>query len=118
MSNVPSGEVRPASELLVADMGKVTPVRGFVYAPKLNGEGGVIVDYKVEISDDCITWTPISPVVTFNNIVNNPISQEITFSRYVDTRYLRLIPVRVLEAAGNSSTESPTYGVSTFGCIE
>ena len=118
MSNVPSGEVRPASELLVADMGKVTPVRGFVYAPKLNGEGGVIVDYKVEISDDCITWTPISPVVTFNNIVNNPISQEIIFSRYIDTRYLKLIPVRAMEAAGNSSSESLTYGVSAFGCIE
>lgn len=90
----------------------------FVYAPKLNGEGGVIVDYKVEISNDGITWTPISPVVTFNNIVNNPISQEIIFSRYIDTRYLKLIPVRAMEAAGNSSSESLTYGVSAFGCIE
>lgn len=118
MSNVPSGEVKSASDHMVADMGKITPIRGFVYAPKLNGEGGVIVDYKVEISNDGITWTPISPVVTFNNIVNNPISQEIIFSRYIDTRYLKLIPVRAMEAAGNSSSESLTYGVSAFGCIE
>ena len=118
MSNVPSGEVKPASEPLVADMGQLTPIRGFVYAPKLNGEDGVIVDYKVEISEDGQNWTAISPVITFNNIVNNPISQEITFSRYVDVRYLKLIPVRVLEAAGNASSESSTYGVSTFGCIQ
>jgi hypothetical protein len=99
-------------------MGKTTPIRGFVYTPKINGEGGVIVDYKVEISEDGDTWTAISPVLTFNNIVNNPVSQEITFSRYVDVRYLKLIPVRVLEAAGNSSSESLTYGVSAFGCIQ
>ncbi len=118
MSNVPSGEVKPASEPLIADMGKVTPIRGFVYAPKLNGEDGVIVNYKVEISDDGKSWTGISPIITFNNIVNNPISQEVTFSRYVGARYLKLIPVRVLEAAGNSSSDSPTYGVSAFGCIQ
>ena len=118
MSNVPSGEVKPASEPLIADMGKVTPIRGFVYAPKLNGEDGVIVNYRVEISDDGNSWTEISPIITFNNIVNNPISQEVTFSRYVGARYLKLIPVRVLEAAGNSSSDSPTYGVSAFGCIQ
>ena len=118
MSNVPMGEVKLASEPLVADMGKVTPVRGFVYAPKLHGEGGVIVDYQVEISEDGVTWTPISPVITFNNIVNNPISQEITFSRYIETRYLRLIPCRVADTTLNTDAESLTYGVSAFGCIE
>jgi hypothetical protein len=118
MSNVPSGEVKPASEPLVADMGQLTPIRGFVYAPKLNGEDGVIVDYKVEISDDGASWTPISSVITFNNIVNNPVSQEITFSCYIQTRYLKLIPVRVLEAESNTAGESQTYGVSVFGCIE
>ena len=114
MSNIPSGEVKSASEHLVADMGKVTPIRGFVYAPKLDGEGGVIVDYQVEISDDGTSWTAISPVVTFDNIVNNPVSQEITFSRYVETRYIRLIPVRVLGTTTNTETESQTYGVSVF----
>ena len=118
MSNVPAGEVKAASDLLIADMGEIKPIRGFVYAPKVNGEDGVIVDYKVEISDDGNTWTPISSVITFHNIVNNPISQEITFSRYIDTRYLKLIPVRVLETTSNTQAESPTYGVSVFGCIE
>lgn len=118
MNNIPSGEVKSVSEALVADLGKVTSIRGFVYAPKLNGEDGVIVDYKVEISDDGASWTPISPVIAFNNIVNNPVSQEINFSRYIQTRFLKLIPVRVLDTSSNTGRESQTYGVSVFGCIE
>ena len=118
MSNVPSGEVKPASEPLIADLGEVTPIRGFAYAPKVNGEGGVIVDYQVEISDDGKTWTAISPVLTFSNIVNNPISQEKTFSRYIETRYLKLIPHRVQETTSNTNTVGETYGVSVFGCIQ
>ena len=118
MSNVPAGEVKPASEPLVADLGEVTPIRGFVYAPKLDGEGGVIVDYQVEISDDGSSWTQISPVLTFDNIVNNPISQEKTFSRYIETRYLKLVPVRTMDTSSNAGAESATYGVSVFGCVE
>lgn len=118
MSNVPSGEVRPSSETLIADLGKITPIRGFVYAPKVAGEDGVIVNYRVEISDDGNNWTAISSELTFNNIVNNPVSQEITFSRYIKTRYLKLIPVRTLETTSNAETESQTYGVSVFACIE
>lgn len=118
MSNVPSGEVKSASEPLVADLGAVTSVRGFVYAPKVNGNDGVIVDYQVEISDDGISWSPISPVKTFGNIVNNPVSQEIIFTHYIDTRYLRLIPLRVLRTTDNSNSESSTYGVSVFACMQ
>lgn len=117
MSNVPSGETKNASEALVADLGEVQEIRGFVYAPKVNGEDGVIVDYKVEISDDGNTWTPISSVLTFNNIVNNPISQEVTASAPFKTRFLRVIPVRVLETTSNTGAESETYGVSTFACL-
>jgi alpha-L-fucosidase len=118
MSNVPSGEVKQASEYLVADLGEVKSIRGFVYAPKVGGEDGVIVDYQVEISNDGNTWTAVSPVLTFNNIVNNPISQEMTFRQYVETRYLRLIPHRVLGTNTNADEESSTYGVSVFGCIQ
>ena len=118
MSNVPSGEVRPVSEPLVADLGEVRKIRGFVYAPKVNGEDGVIVDYQVEISDDGKTWTAISPVLTFSNIVNNPISQEKAFSSPIETRYLKLIPHRVQETGSNANTEGQTYGVSVFGCVE
>jgi hypothetical protein len=75
------------------------------------------VDYKVEISEDGMNWTPISSILTFNNIVNNPISQEVTASAPFKTRFLRVIPVRVLGTDANTDTESETYGVSTFSCL-
>lgn len=118
MSNVPSGEIKPASEPLVADLGEVKPIRGFVYAPMVNGEGGVIVDYQVEISSDGISWTKISSVLTFDNIVNNPVSQEVIASNYFETRYLKVVPHRVLDTTLNTPIESETYGVSVFGCVE
>ena len=118
MSNVPSGEMKPASEPLVADLGEVKPIRGFVYAPMVNGEGGVIVDYQVEISSDGISWTKISSVLTFDNIVNNPVSQEVIASNYFETRYLKVVPHRVLDTTLNTPIESETYGVSVFGCVE
>ena len=118
MSNVPSGEIKPASEPLVADLGEVKPIRGFVYAPMVNGEGGVIVDYQVEISSDGISWTKISSILTFDNIVNNPVSQEVIASNYFETRYLKVVPHRVLDATLNTQIESETYGVSVFGCVE
>ena len=118
MSNVPSGEIKPASEPLLADLGEVKPIRGFVYAPMVNGEGGVIVDYQVEISSDGISWTKISSILTFDNIVNNPVSQEVIASNYFETRYLKVVPHRVLDTTLNTQIESETYGVSVFGCVE
>ena len=73
---------------------------------------------KVEISEDGISWTGISSVRTFHNIVNNPMAQEVYASSEILTRYLRIIPVRVLEASVDGKTESRTYGVSAFGCLQ
>ena len=116
-SVVPEGDIKPATEPLIADLGEINPVRGFVYAPKLNGEGGVIVKYQLEISNDGVDWSVISPELTFNNIVNNPVSQEITFSTSIPARFLRMVPLRVVSTTENVETQSLTYGVSAFGAI-
>ena len=116
-SITPSGYTKDASDPLIVDLAEVKDIRGFVYAPKADGEDGVIVDYRVEISDDGISWTPISSTMTFNNIVNNPISQEVTSSTPFKTRFLKVIPLRVVDASGHGTSESQTYGVSTFGCL-
>ena len=116
-SVIPEGEVKSSKEPLVTDLEEVSQVRGFVYTPKFEGEDGVIVDYQIEISNDGDDWTMISPILTFNNIVNNPVAQEINFSEAVSTRYLRLVPLRVLTTTENVNTECQTYGVSIFGAI-
>lgn len=113
-SNVLTGEIKPVAEPLVADMGEIKAVKGFVYAPKENGEGGVVVTYKVEISVDGKEWTPLGGERMFDNIVNNPVAQDVAFDAPVQARMIRLTPVWVEANTGAAPAASETYGVSEF----
>ena len=116
-SNVPTGEIKPVAEPLVADLGEVKAVKGFMYAPKENGEGGVVVTYKVETSVDGKQWNSVGEEKMFDNIVNNPVAQDVAFDTPVQTRMIRLIPVRVEICTGAASAANETYGVSEFKAI-
>lgn len=116
-SNVPSGEIKPAAEPLILDLGEIKPLKGFVYAPKDNGEGGVIVTYMVETSVDGNRWEVAARDKMFDNIVNNPVSQEVMFDSPVQARMIRLTPQNVEAGAGAVGTESQTYGVSVFAPV-
>ena len=89
-------------------------VKGFVYAPNENGEGGVVVTYKLEISVDGKEWTPLGGERMFDNIVNNPVAQDVAFDTPVQARMIRLTPVRVEANTGAAPAASETYGVSEF----
>ena len=115
--NVPSGEIKPAAEPLILDLGEIKPLKGFVYAPKDNGEGGVIVTYMVETSVDGNRWEVAARDKMFDNIVNNPVSQEVMFDSPVQARMIRLTPQNVEAGAGAIGTESQTYGVSVFAPV-
>lgn len=117
-SNVLTGEVKPASELLTLDLGEPKLVKGFVYAPKGDGEGGVIVTYTVEVSMDGKEWAVAAQDKMFDNIVNSPVTQEVIFENPVNARMIRLVPSRVEAGTGAAAQSSPTYGVSKFSIIE
>jgi alpha-L-fucosidase len=117
-SNVITGEVKPASELLTLDLGEPKLVKGFAYAPKGDGEGGVIVTYTVEVSMDGKEWTAAAQDKMFDNIVNNPVIQEVIFEKPVNARMIRLVPSRVEAGTGAAAQSSLTYGVSKFSIIE
>lgn len=110
-SNVASGIVKTAIEHLVVELDDISPVKGFVYAPKENGEGGCIVTYRLEVTSDGKSWETIFEEKMFDNIINNPMSQEVLFDQPVQARALRLIPVRV------EGAQNVTYGVSDFHVI-
>ncbi len=114
LTKLPAGEVRAASEPLVVDTGEPRSLKGFVYAPKENGEGGVITTYKLEASSDCENWTLVCDEMMFENILNNPVAQEVVFERPIWTRLLRLTPIRVEAGTGSAPVPSSTYGVSAF----
>ena len=115
LTNLPGGEVKSASDCLVADLGdNKKTVKGYVYAPKENGEGGVISTYKLEASIDCENWTVLYEEKMFENIVNNPVAQEVVFDEPIRARMLRLTPIRVETGTGSATVSSPTYGVTAF----
>jgi hypothetical protein len=50
----------------------------------------------------------------FENIVNNPVAQEVVFDEPIRARMLRLTPIRVETGTGSATVSSPTYGVTAF----
>ena len=110
-SNVASGIVKTAIEHLVVELDEVASVKGFVYAPKENGEGGCIVTYRLESTEDGKQWETIYEEKMFDNIINNPMPQEVLFDQPLKMRKLRLIPIRV------EGAQKVTYGVSDYHVI-
>ena len=66
----------------------------------------------VETSVDGKEWKVVVQDGMFDNIVNNPVSQEVVFEVPVLARMIRLVPIRVEDV--NGSVEGTTYGVSVF----
>lgn len=96
----------PASEAQLLDLEEVQEIKGFYYTPRHRGEGGCIITYKLESSRDGKTWNTIYDEKMFDNIVNNPIRQNVTFPKPVKLRYLRLTPIR--------TGPSDSYGLIDF----
>ena len=117
-ANIPAGEVRPAAEPLVLDLGEVKTVKGFTYAPIYKGEGGCIVTYDLEVSADGASWTKVYDDKVFENIINNPTVREVIFDEPLQAKVLRLVPVRTEVSAGAAGQASDTYGYSEFSIVE
>ncbi|MEG1564370.1 MAG: alpha-L-fucosidase [Bacteroides sp.] len=76
---------------LTLDLGKVSTLKAFVYAPA--GEVAkptTAFRYKIYSSLDGKTWTSIPANGEFSNIMNNPLPQTVTFGKAVKARYFKL----------------------------
>jgi alpha-L-fucosidase len=98
------GTVHGISETQVIDLGVVRSLDGFYYTPAKRGRGGVIIDYRLEVSADGKQWT-VADAGMFDNIVNNPVRTEVR--KPLKARFLRLVPTR--------TSTGTTYGIAEFG---
>ena len=101
--------VCPADQPLIADLGQVKDIRGFSYVPVPRGEGGYVVTYDLLVSEDGKNWTKILSDTMFDNIVNNPIQQDVLFPEPVKARLLKLVPLR--------TSVKGSYGYASFDVI-
>ncbi|MDE5956498.1 MAG: discoidin domain-containing protein, partial [Bacteroidales bacterium] len=104
-----TAEIIASSNAKVLDLGGLRTASGFFYAPAEKGKDGCVITYDLDVSADGNTWTSVFRDKMFDNIVNNPILQEVRFPAPVELRYIRMTPLR---------TSSPdTYSVSAFGIL-
>jgi len=74
---------------IAIDMGQVHRIAGFVYLPRQDGMlNGTVENYRVETSEDGVTWTTAVERGTFSNVRNNPDLQEVRFAP-VKARFFR-----------------------------
>jgi len=102
-SEYENGEILASNKPYVVDMGEKGTFDSFTYAPIHRGRGGVIITYRIEASDDGSSWEEVVGETMFDNIVNNPLPQEVILSNEVSARYFKLVPVRC---------SGETYGIS------
>ena len=103
---LPEETVCPADQPLIADMGQVREVKGFTYVPVPRGRGGYVITYDLLVSEDGANWTKVLSDKMFDNIVNNPIPQEVVLAEPVKARLLKLVPLR--------TSKEGTYGYASF----
>ena len=103
------GVVMDAKEHYVLDLGDSVEADGFFYEPMTQGRNGVVITYNLEYSTDGKKWKPVFEDKMFDNIVNNPIRQDVAFDAPVTARYLRLTPLR--------TSQEETYGVREMGAL-
>ena len=80
-----------------------TLVKGFRYIP--DHEDNCITRYRLEASVDGKIWTEVFANKRFDNIVNNPVPQEVIFPKPIEAKALRLIPVETREDDGYAARE-------------
>lgn len=101
-------DTKSAAEPLVFSLENIADIAGFRYTPAPGGQEGVIITYRLESSLDGTAWTTVHAEKMFDNIVNNPVEQDVTFDVPVRARHIRLTPLRV---------SGDTYAVSDFSAI-
>ncbi len=78
---------------IAIDLGSHQKLRGLTYLPRQDEPGPHIFKYEVYVSDNGTDWNEPLIEGQFDNIVNNPVEQQILFEKIVETRYVKLMSI-------------------------
>lgn len=97
---------------LVVDMGKITNITGFTYAPIVSEDkSGTIFTYMFYVSQDGKNWEQCECSGEFSNIMHNPVPQFVRFGKKYFARYVKLKPL--LEIDNKSFITIAEFGLLT-----
>ena len=87
----------PPPQSFTVDCGRVLPMRGFDYTPRMDGcRHGMVDGYEFHVSADGQTWTKAA-IGEFGNIAANPVRQRVTFEQPAKARYFRFTATHAVE---------------------
>lgn len=76
---------------LAIDLGETLQLSGFSYTPRQDNKNeGTIYQYNFLVSLDGKSWQKVVSKGSFANIRNNPVKQEVRFSKPCTARYIKL----------------------------
>ena len=74
------------------DMGETLQLTGFSYTPRADGnKSGTIERYDFLVSQDGRKWTSVVTNGVFDNMLNNPVHQNVAFQKAVSARYFKFV---------------------------
>ena len=95
----------PFPQEVSVDMGKSQLVKAFTYLPRQDGkEGGLIDQYRVDISDNGKDWQ-IARAGVFSNMEANPVQQLVILAKPVKCRYFKFEALHTNHGNGVSVAE-------------
>ncbi len=98
-------------ESVTVDLGTVKTIKGFYYLPVNQVSAPNIARYNCYVSLDGKEWNRVLSNTLFNNIRNNPVRQDVTFTQPIEVRYLKVEPLE-------PTNESDIYTLVDIGCLE
>ncbi|MGH2622689.1 MAG: discoidin domain-containing protein [Sphingobacterium sp.] len=89
------GKVPPS---LAIDLGEELSISGFTYMPALDeNQQGNIYSYDFYTSKDGLKWTKVLNKRNFGNLKNNPIRQQVKFSKRESARFIKIDAIAGVE---------------------
>ncbi|EGJ99883.1 alpha-L-fucosidase [Dysgonomonas gadei] len=88
----------------IIEMDRESLIRGFKFTPDISGEKGTIQRYNCYYSFNGMEWKTVISNGIFNNIKNNPMTQEVSFPTAVRAKFIKIEPIVLTESNDNEYT--------------
>ena len=90
--------------MIAIDLGEKIVIKGVTYLPRQHGSGGIVDQYRIDLSIDGVHWSRAAEG-EFANIRSNPLEQTVPFSAAVEARYIRFTALHVVDGQFMSVAE-------------
>lgn len=89
---------------IIIEMDRESLIRGLKFTPDISGQKGTIQRYNCYYSFNGMEWKTVITNGIFNNIKNNPMTQEVLFPTAVRAKFIKIEPIVLTESNDDGYT--------------